>query len=139
MINKMNDYEAKLEEMNKNNEKIKLNNQENLNSLSSKLLLERIDIERQKKKIDHENRETNDLVRNEDDGKGKDKVHKSKKLEHSLHNIVKKINKLKLINDEIGRNINLEVFLSKNILDHIDNKNSSTSILIRVINFIKAY
>jgi len=136
MINKMNDYEAKLEEMNKNNAQIKLDNQENL---SSKFLLERIQIEKNKKKLEYENREKNDLVRTNtlDHDKCIDKKQdKSKKLEHSLHNIVKKINKLKLILDEIGRNLHLEVFLSKNILDHINNKNSNTSILIRVNKFI---
>ena len=60
----------------------------------------------------------------------------SKKLEHSMHNIVKKINKLRLIIDEIGRNMHFEVILSKNLFDYIENKNSSTTILIRVINYL---
>jgi hypothetical protein len=134
MINKMEDYEAKFAEMKKNEEQIKLNNQESIEQMNSKILLERILIEKKKKKNNNENRDKNDLVRPTNDlDKGNDQgEHKSKKLEHSLHNIVKKINKLKLIIDEVGRNLHLEVFLSKNILDHIDNKNSSTSILVRV-------
>ena len=87
----------------------------------------------QKKKMEYENREKNDMLRKENEKKDKDIIHKSQKLEHNLHNIVKKINKLKLIIGELRRNINLEVFLSKNILEHIsNNKNSVTCILIRV-------
>ncbi len=90
-------------------------------------------MERQKKKLEYENREKNDMLRKENENKNKEIVHKSQKLEQSLHNIVKKINKLKLILDELGRNLNLEVFLSKNILEHMSNhKNSTTNILVRV-------
>jgi hypothetical protein len=95
--------------------------------------LERLELERQKKKLEYENREKNDMLRKENENKNKEIVHKSQKLEQSLHNIVKKINKLKLILDELGRNLNLEVFLSKNILEHMSNhKNSTTNILVRV-------
>ena len=65
--------------------------------------------------------------------KDKEFIHKSEKLEQNLHNIIKKINKLKIIMTELKRNINLEVFLSKNILEKISNsKNPATHILIRV-------
>ena len=133
--NKVNDYEAKLEELNKNNQQNKSNNKENLNDFNSKILLERIQIEKNKKKIEYQNRQKNDFLRKDNEENEvymEKKEHKSKNLEHSLHNINKKINKLKSIIDEIGRNFHLEVFLSKNILDHIENKNSTTSILIRV-------
>jgi hypothetical protein len=132
--NKVNDYEAKLHEINKNKQN-KFNNKENLNDFNSKVLLERIQIEKKKKKNKYENREKNDFLRNfieDNDNNIEKKDHKSKNLEHSLHNINKKLNKLKLIIDDIGRNLHLEVFLSKNILDHIENKNSMTNILIRV-------
>ena len=63
-------------------------------------------------------------------------IHKSEKLEQTLHNIVKKLNKMKIIVSELRRNIQMDVFLSKNLLDHInDNKNAQTNILIRVENY----
>lgn len=136
MRNKMLDYESKLQEMNQNAEKIKLENEKTAIQANAKVLLERLDLERQKKKIEYDNREKNDMLRKENEKKEKEVVHKSQKLEHNLHNIVKKINKLKLIINELKRNIDLEVFLSKNILEHIsNNKNSATCILIRVENY----
>jgi len=74
------------------------------------------------------------MIRKENEKKDKEFIHKSEKLEQNLHNIIKKINKLKIILTELKRNINLEVFLSKNILEKIsNNKNQQTNILIRVI------
>lgn len=136
MKNKMLDYESKLQEMNQNAEKNKLENEKTAIQANAKILLERLEIERHKKKMEYEYREKNDMLRKENEKKEKEVVHKSQKLEHNLHNIVKKINKLKLIINELRRNINLEVFLSKNILEHIsNNKNSTTCILIRVENY----
>jgi hypothetical protein len=140
LLNKVHDYEIKLEEMNKTNQNFKNEDKENSNNVNKKILLERIEIEKKKKKIEYENREKNDFLRNanEDDNENsiKKKEQISKKLEHSMHNIVKKINKLRLIIDEIGRNMHFEVILSKNLFDYIENKNSSTTILIRVINYL---
>lgn len=133
MKNKMFDYECKLQEMNQNVEKSKLEGEKTAIQMNAKLLLERLESDRQKKKLEYENRERNDMLRKQNEKKEKEIIHKSQKLEHNLHNIVKKITKLKLIINELRRNINLEVFLSKNILEHIsNNKNSITSILIRV-------
>lgn len=131
------DYEIKIKEMNQNVEKSRIENEKNLIQTDSKVLLERLEVERTKKKIEYENREKNDMLRKENEKKDREIIHKSQKIEHNLHNIVKKINKLKLIITELRRNLNLEVFLSKNILEHIsNNKNSITNILIRVKNFI---
>lgn len=130
---KMQDYESRLKEMNQSVERSKLESEKNNIQANAKLLLERLEAEKLRKKIEYENREKNDMLRKENEKKNQEIIHKSQKLEHSLHNIVKKINKLKLIITELRRNISLEVFLSKNILDHIsNNKNSATNILIRV-------
>jgi len=135
MRSKMLDYESRLQEMNQNVEKTKHETGKTINETNNKVLLERLELERQKKKMEYEYREKNDMLRKESEKKNKEIIHKSQKIEHNLHNIVKKINKLKLIIKESRRNINLDVYLSKNILEHIsDQKNSSTNILIRVIN-----
>jgi hypothetical protein len=130
------DYEFKLKEMNQNVEKSKIES-ERINI--ENIIKQRIDLleaEKAKKKRDFEIRENIDLVRKESQKKQSEFIHKSEKLEQTLQNIVKKLNKMKIIISELKRNIQMDVFLSKNLLDHInDNKHTQTNILIRV--FIK--
>lgn len=127
------EYEIRIKEMNQSVEKSRIENERiNLENLI-KERLEKLESEKARKKREFENKEKNDLIRKENEIKNKEFMHKSEKLEQNLHNIIKKINKLKIIITELKRNINLEVFLSRNILDKINNsKNPSTNILIRV-------
>jgi hypothetical protein len=129
----LNDYETKMKEINQSVEKSRIENERiNLENLI-KERLEKLESEKARKKREVENKEKNEQLRKENDKKDKDFIHKSEKLEQNLHNIIKKINKLKIIMTELKRNINLEVFLSKNILEKISNsKNPTTNILIRV-------
>jgi len=130
------DYESKLREINQNVEKSKLEterlNMENI----IKQRLELLESEKARKKREFEVREKNDIIKKENVKKEKDFIHRSEKLESTLSNVVKKLNKMKIIITELKRNLNIDVFLSKNLLDHInDNKNTSTNILIRVENY----
>jgi len=128
------DYEIRIKEMNQSVEKSRIEHERiNLENLI-KERLEKLESEKARKKREFENKEKNDVIRRENEKKDKEFIHKSEKLEQNLHNIIKKINKLKIILTELKRNINLEVFLSKNILEKITNsKNPQTNILIRVI------
>ena len=103
------------------------------------LIKQRIDLleaEKARKKREVELRERNDMIRKENIKKGREFAHSSEKLESQLNNMFKKLNKMKIIMTELKRNINMEIFLSKNLLDHFsDNKNASTNLLIRVENF----
>jgi hypothetical protein len=131
------DYETKLKEMNQSVEKTKIEN-ERINI--ENIIKQRIDLleaEKARKKREFEIRENNDVLKRENQKKQQSEfIHKSEKLEQTLTNVVKKLNKMKIIIVELKRNIQMDVFLSKNLLDHIhDNKNSQTNILIRV-NFI---
>ena len=56
-------------------------------------------------------------------------------LETNLINIVKKIIKFKSIIDDLKRNVNLDLFLSKNLIDHYNDQNTPINIFIRVENF----
>jgi kinesin family protein 13 len=130
------DYESKLREINQNVEKSKLEterlNMENI----IKQRLELLESEKARKKREFEVREKNDIIKKENVKKEKDFIHRSEKLESTLSNVVKKLNKMKIIITELKRNLNIDVFLTKNLLDHInDNKNTSTNILIRVENY----
>jgi hypothetical protein len=130
------DYELKLREINQNVEKSKLESERvNMENII-KQRLELLESEKARKKREFEIKEKNDIVKKENVKKEKDFIHRSEKLESTLSNVVKKLNKMKIIITELKRNLNLEVFLSKNLLDHInDNKNSSTNVLIRVENY----
>jgi hypothetical protein len=130
------DYEVKLKEMNQNVEKSKVET-ERINV--ENLIKQRIDLletEKVRKKREVELREKNDVIKKENQKKEKEFIHKSEKLELTLQNVVKKLNKMKIIMSELKRNINMDIFLSKNLLEYFsDNKNSAVNILIRVENY----
>jgi hypothetical protein len=56
-------------------------------------------------------------------------------LENKLINIVKKIQKFKVMIDDLKRNVDLDLFLSKNLIDHYNNPNTPINIFIRVNNY----
>ena len=62
-------------------------------------------------------------------------VHKSEKLDNKLINIVKKMFKLKTMIEDLKRNIEIDLFLSKNLIDHYNDPNTPVNILIRVENY----
>ena len=62
-------------------------------------------------------------------------MNESEKLEGTLINIVKKINKFKSIIGDLKRNVDLNLFLSKNLIDHYNDPNTPINIFIRIINY----
>ncbi len=64
--------------------------------------------------------------------KASDVNHKSSKLEQNLQNILRKIHKMKIITNEIRRNVSLEVILLKDICEFLGDNINNTNILIRV-------
>jgi len=75
------------------------------------------------------------MLKREQAKKQQEFIHKSEKLENNLTNILKKISKMKIIINELKRNINLDVVLHKNLLEELDEINTPTNIMIRVENF----
>lgn len=130
------DYELKLKEMNQSVEKTKVESERINVEFLIKQRIDLLEAEKARKKREVELRERNDMIRKENIKKGREFAHSSEKLESQLNNMFKKLNKMKIIMTELKRNINMEIFLSKNLLDHFsDNKNASTNLLIRVENF----
>lgn len=127
------DYEVKLREMNQSVEKTKVESERiNVENLL-KQRLDFIESEKARKKREVEIKEKNDVMKKENQKKQNEFIHKSEKLEHNLYHVVKKLNEMKIYTTQLGRNINVETLLSKNLLDHIDNdKNAPVNILIRV-------
>ena len=56
-------------------------------------------------------------------------------LENKLINIVKKIQKFRVLIDDLKRNVDLDLFLSKNLIEHYNNSNTPINIFIRVNNY----
>ena len=117
----------------------KINEMKNQSEEKSKMEKERNDLEqRLKNKIKKLESEKNiqkkmfqsEVVRTENEF-----THTSEKLENKLINIVKKMYKLKGIIEDLKRNVELDLFLSKNLIDHYNDPNTPVNIFIRVENY----
>lgn len=130
------DYEDKMKEMNQSVEKSKVENDRKNVEILMQERLKLLEQDKIRKKREYEQRERAEQQKREIMKKNQETIHKSEKLEQNLHNVVKKLNKMKIIINELKRNVNLDIYLSKNILEHFnDAKNTTTNILIRVENF----
>ena len=97
--------------------------------------MEQLEEEKAKKKREVEIKEKNEMLRREKAKHQQEFIHKSEKLENNLINILKKISKMKIIINELRRNINLDVVLQKNLLEELEEIEAPTNILIRVENY----
>ena len=129
--NKMNmqlkEYQDKINEMkNENEEKNKIEKEKNEMELKLKSKIRRLQSEKNlRSKIFQ-----SEVVREENQSS-----QKSQLLENKLINIVKKIYKIRGIIEDLKRNVKLELFLSKNLIDHFNNPETPINILFRVENF----
>ena len=129
------EYQLQLKEDIQKAEKERLE-QERLNQEKiAKEKIQQLEEEKLRKKKELEQKEKNLLLKNEQMLKNKEFIHKSEKLENNLTNILKKISKMKIIISDLKRKINLEVTLHKNLMEEINEINSSTNIMIRVENY----
>ena len=129
------EYQLQLKEINQNAEKQRIE-QERLNQERKlKEKIEQLEEEKAKKKREFEIKEKNEMLKREQAKKQQEFIHKSEKLENNLTNILKKITKMKIIINELKRNINIDVALHKNLLEELDEINTPTNIVIRVENY----
>jgi hypothetical protein len=129
------EYQLQLKEINQNAEKQRIE-QERLNQERKlKEKIEQLEEEKAKKKREFEIKEKNEMLKREQAKKQQEFIHKSEKLENNLTNILKKISKMKIIINELKRNINIDVALHKNLLEELDEINTPTNIVIRVENY----
>ena len=128
--NKMNmqlkEYQDKINEMkNQTEEKIKIEKEKNELELKLKNKIQRLE---SKKNVSNKVFQS-EFVRNENQDS------QNEQLETKLINIVKKIFKIKSIIEDLKRNVDLDLFLSKNLIDHYNDPNTPINIFIRVENF----
>jgi len=125
-------YEEKIKKLKKGVEKTKVES-ERLHMQT--LIEERInfaDMEYQRKIKELEIRENDILKKKRLDKNNKLQIHNSEKVEITLTNLMRKINKMKIILSEFGRKFKLEVQLTKNIIEYFKDTKSGSTILIRV-------
>ena len=129
--NKMNmqlkEYQDKINEMkNENEEKNKIEKEKNEMELKLKSKIRRLQSEKNlRSKIFQ-----SEVIREENQSS-----QKSQLIENKLINIVKKIYKIRGIIEDLKRNVELDLFLSKNLIDHFNDPETPINILIRVENF----
>lgn len=135
-------YEDKLKEMNQSAERGMIENDRKNMELIMQEKLKVLEQEKVRKKREIEMKQKQDLNKKQEQIKQREIIHKSEKLEQNLHNVMKKINKMKIIIQELKRNVNLDIFISKDITDHLNTldqisgkSNASVVIKIRVENF----
>lgn len=136
------EYENKLKEMNESVEITRIENDRKNMEIIMQEKLKLLEQEKVRKKRDYEQKEKQEIRKKEEQSKQTEKIHKSEKLEQNLHNVMKKINKLKIIIQELKRNVNLDIFISKDISEHLSTLNETNgkskatpNIMIRVENF----
>jgi len=128
MNKQLQEYQEKINEMkNQSDEKSKMEKERNELEMRLKHKIEKLESEKnlQKKKMFQ-----SEVVRSEQEF-----THQSEKLENKLINIVKKMYKLKGIIEDLKRNVDLDLFLSKNLIDHYNDPNTPINIFIRVENY----
>ena len=125
------EYQDKINEMKSQSEekkKMEKERQEVENKLKKKI--EQLEIERaQKKQIVKEKYKQSEVIGEVDF------THINEKFEKKLINLYKKIFKFKSIIEDLNRQIKIDLYLTKNLIDHYNNPNAPIDIFIRVENY----
>ena len=127
MNNQLKEYEEKLKQMeNQSEEKSKMEKEKNELEMRLKNKIKKLEGNKNLQKSIFRS----DVVHTENEF-----MHKSEKLENKLINIVKKMFKLKNMIENLKRNVDMDLFLTKNLIDHYNDPNSPVNVLIRVENY----
>ena len=126
------EYQDKINEMKTQSEekkKMEKERQEVENQLKKKI--EQLEIERAKKKQKvQEKYKQSEVVMGEVES-----THLNEKFEKKLINIYKKIYKFNSIIEDLNRQVKIDLYLSKNLIDHYNNPNAPINIFTRVENY----
>ena len=126
------EYQDKINEMKKQSKKKKKMEKERKdveNKLKKKI--EQLEIERaqKKQKVQEKYKQSEVIIRDTD------YTHLDEKFEKKLTNIYKKIYKFKSIIEDLNRQVKIDLYLSKNLIDHYNNPKAPINVFIRVENY----
>ena len=127
MNKQLKEYQDKMEEIKNKNEENKIEKEKNEQEMRRlKHQIEKLESEINEQKMKFQS----EVVRSDNEFK-----HKSELLENKLKNLMKKIYKFKGMLEDLKRNVELDLFLSKNLIDHYNDPNTPINIFIRVENY----
>jgi len=135
------EYKNKLNEMKQSKQKTEIEIERKNMELIMQEKLKFLEQEKVKKKREYDLKVKIEQKKKEQKAHQQEIIHKSDKLEHTLHNALKKINKMKIIIQELKRNVNMDIYISKDISEHVgvqdmeESNKSSMVILVRVENY----
>ena len=129
------EYELKLKEIKQNKEKQRIEQERRNQERKLKERIEQLEEEKVRKKREIEIKEKEEMLRREQLKKEQESIYNNERLENNLTNILKKIQKMKIIFTELKRNINLDAIIQKNLVEETDEINKGSNISIRVENY----
>ena len=129
------EYQLQLNEMNKEAERKKLEQEKINREKKMKEEIEQIEEEKLKKKREAELREKNEKKKRDEILKNKNFIQANEKLKNNLVNLLKKISKLEIIIHDLRRKINLKVMIQKNFGQEFPEFDSNNNLMIRVENY----
>lgn len=137
------DYEDMMKMMCQSIEKTKIVNERKHKELLMQEKLKILEQEKNRKKREYEQKERAIIKRREVAIKQQEIIHKSEKLEQNLHNVLKKLNRIKIMIQELRRNVCLEIYINKNSAENLSYSDdldalrpkSLINIMIRVENY----
>ena len=129
------EYQLQLNEMNKEAERKKLEQEKINREKKMKEEIEQIEEEKLKKKREAELREKNENKKRDEILKNKNFIQANEKLKNNLVNLLKKISKLEIIIHDLRRKINLKVTIQKNFGQESSEFDSNNNLMIRVENY----
>jgi len=129
----LSDYEQKIKEIKQCAEKSKIESERIHMETLLQERLKLLEAENARKKREYENREKSEIQKKEKLQKQNLNLHNSQKLEQTLRNLMRKLNKMKIIISELKRNVNLDIHLTKNFNEYLKDKSSLTQVEIKVL------
>ena len=126
------EYQEKINEMKTQSEekkKMEKERQDVENKLKKKI--EQLEIERaqKKQKVQEKYKQSEVIITDAES------THLDEKFEKKLTNIYKKIYKFRSIIEDLNRQVKIDLYLSKNLIDHYNNPKAPINIFIRVENY----
>ena len=129
------EYQLQLNEMNKEAERKKLEQEKINKEKKMKEEIEQLEEEKLKKKREAEMREKNEKKKRDEIFKNKNFIQINEKLKNNLLNILKKISKFEIIINDLKRKINLKVMIQKNFEQESSELDLNSNLMIRVENY----
>ena len=131
---KLEEIQNQINKIKENEEKKRLEKMQKKEEEKMKEKLNKLNEEENKKKQEYEKYQKNIQLLEESKNKSIEFIKLNEKFENTFKSLLKKISKMKIIINELKREINIEIVIHKNIIT-----NTESNIYIRIENFEEGY